>query len=106
MKVVRVKKITKIGSGEISKIFLTNKREYLLRSSYIIYGEDYFLHPYKWWQLWRIIEIPAYYLWELSFKNSRLKDFNATHIATKIAIVLIESSIGFLFIKFCLGKIF
>ena len=95
-----------IKERQYCKISLITFSDYLNKPNYKIYGHLIEKHPYKWWQLWYIIEVPAFYLWLLLFKNSRWKAFKATHILTKIAIVLIEASITFFFTKYLLEKIF
>lgn len=95
-----------IKERQYSKISIITFKDYLQKTNYKAYGYGIKPYPYKWWQVWYLIEVPAFYLWLLLFKNSRWKDFKATHIATKVAIVLIEASITFFFTKYLLEKIF
>jgi hypothetical protein len=101
MKIVRVKETNYYERGHHSTIQIISYKEYLERSQWKAYGQEFKLVPYKWWNIQYLWEIPAYLL----LRNSRWKAFKPTRIAARIAIVLAESTLIYFFTKFFLIKI-
>ena len=101
MRIVRVNEIWKYNEGDISKTYIMWRNDYLRNPYKIAYEYRMRLLPYKIWQIWYLIEVPAFYLQQLLNIILRKSDKKKTHIATFVATSIIEATIGY-----CLTKLF
>jgi hypothetical protein len=67
-KIVRVKKTD--NRTNTHEVYLTTKREAEERMKYVAYGETFDYHPYRWFEVQRIWEVPAY---KSSLTNKAMK---------------------------------
>ena len=78
---------------------MTTAKKYAEVTMYKGYGHSVKLYPYMWYDLRWIYEKPAFFIYRFFSKNSLLNARNPINIATKIAIVVTESVIGFFVVK-------
>lgn len=105
-KIVRVKEVCDLIEGKSKLVYLTTWKEYLESAKKKSAGCVTTLHPYKWYDVRAFYQKPSFLVIHLLSKNSRLNALSPAHIATKIAILLIEGSIVYIFTKWVLEKIF
>lgn len=99
---VRIKETfntNEIKDRQYSKISLITFSDFLQRTRYKKYGHDVKLHPYKWWQLWYIVEVPAFYMRLFLSKTLRIKETRNTHIATLILASIFDGFVGWIIAK-------
>lgn len=59
--------------GSLVKIYIVPYKEYLERSSWIIYRNPYKHHPYKWYDLRRFVTLPIAYVYFYFKRKQQVK---------------------------------
>src|SRR3990172_7125711 len=90
-KIVRVIDIdTSEADRHHYKIYLTTFADYSDKAKYKIYGNEYRLHPYKWYELQRLWTVPSYWLLLKIFRNERHKITRQKHSAISTIVFITE----------------
>lgn|SRR3990167_1714751 len=107
-KIVRVIDIdTSEADRHHYKIYLTTFADYSDKAKYKIYGNEYRLHPYKWYEIERIWEVPFFYFSssrQRHFKNIIANKKTLTKAVIRIASWSVSMLMTFIITKYILDK--
>lgn len=101
-KIVRMKKTD--TSTSTHEIYLTTKRDAEERMKYVTYGEAFDYHPYRWFEVQRLWEVPAYKS-SLSNKAMKVPPIISTSTAKSVLIGLFVTVVGGLIVYYIIEQL-
>lgn len=97
---IRVKITESHQNGNLVTRKLISRKEYLQETDWKMYGKTVKANPYKWWQIWYLIAVPAYFIGLFAYRILKIKETKNTTIATFVGASICDALIAYAVAKF------